>query len=334
MTASAGYAAEDFETRRREAVSIAVDRLAATRHPDGSFGTGPVYRGNVGVTAIAALALMSDGHVTRFDRHGDTVAAAVRYVVDSARPDGMLLREDAASPGPMFEHGYAVRLLAEADGTIAAGEPGRLRRVLVAGVRLIERARSPSGGWRYLPGSGDADVTVTACVLLALRAAAGADVEVDAGAVAAGETYLGRCLEADGGYRYRAEVAGPSGYARSAIATAATLAIDGPGGREREVAYLLDALRAGRAFEYDLFGHWHAAEAARVLGGTRGETLRRLVVERVLASRRAGGTWGDANVGDDYATATAVLALTAGDGVLPAIPPGPLTPGGDDLGNR
>ena len=39
-------------------------------------------------------------------------------------------------------------------------------------VRCIQNAQNREGGWRYLPGAEDADMSVTVCQVMALRAAA------------------------------------------------------------------------------------------------------------------------------------------------------------------
>src|ERR1035438_5373842 len=101
----------------------------------------------------------------------------------------------------------------------------RLRDELRAGlgraINLIITSQNREGGWRYVPNSPDADLSVTICQIMALRAARNAGIAVPASTAQRCTEYVKRCQDASGGFRYQAGFGGGPGFARTAAGVVA-----------------------------------------------------------------------------------------------------------------
>ncbi len=162
-----------FSERTDQAIDRGLSYLSGHRHRDGSFGTN-AYSGNVAVTSLGALAFMAAGHQPNRGPYGQVVTDALRYVLrqeDKMRPGGGYLHYPNGTPhGPMYGHGFGTLFLAEVSGmvqdkTLREEARGTLHRA----VKLIVDSQNDEGGWRYTPGSREADISVTICQIMALR---------------------------------------------------------------------------------------------------------------------------------------------------------------------
>src|SRR5262245_24985475 len=145
------------ETER--AIDAGLAYLRNAQHGDGSFGSGPGYQaGNVAITSLAGLAMMSGGHQPGRGAYGQVVSRALQFVMNQERPEtpGYLYNPAATPHGPMYGHGFGTLFLAEACGMVHE-EPLRrdLRDKLKRAVDLIIKCQNIEGGWRYTPGSRD-----------------------------------------------------------------------------------------------------------------------------------------------------------------------------------
>ena len=296
------------------AVERGVAWLVAAQQPDGSWGSDR-FRGSVAVTAHGLLALASTGSTALAGPQAEAVARSVDFLLNQAGPSGLIAGNEAAANGPMYGHAYAVQALAELAGETARPE---LTAALRRGCRLMEQTQNEEGGWRYQPRRGDADISVTAAMVVALEAAAAAGIEVSQTSLEQAVTYLKRLQNTDGGFRYQA-AAGPSGAARTAAALVA-LALAAP----REA----DVLSSGRAW---LRRHPAAADPADGYAAygmlahsitawqTAPETWAAWYAQTapgLLARQRADGSWPDPSCAE-YGTAAAILSLTTANGLLP-----------------
>jgi prenyltransferase beta subunit len=202
----------------RDAIDLGLSRLAAVQSPDGSFGADR-YGSHVGITAIAALAFMADGHLPGRGEYGATVQRALDFTLRSATESGLIAAD--TSHGPMYGHGYAALFLGEVYGMTA---DDRVREVLLKAIRLIVNTQNHEGGWRYHPRPFDADISVTITQIMALRSARNAGLSVPRETIERAITYVRQCQNPDdGGFRYMLSP-GSSAYPRSAagITTTAT----------------------------------------------------------------------------------------------------------------
>src|SRR5260370_42547370 len=100
-----------------------------------------------------------------------------------------------------------------------------VNKKLARAVRVIVEGQNSEGGWRYMPGSREADISVTVCQIMALRAARNAGITVPKEKVDRCVEYVKRCQDkTQGWFRYMAQGGGGGGqqaFARTAAGLAA-----------------------------------------------------------------------------------------------------------------
>ena len=147
--------------------------LKGQQNSDGSFGRGR-YGRHVGITALCALAYMSDGSLPDRGEYAPQVKKALEFVLSHSTETGLLAAD--TSHGPMYGHGFATLFLGEIYGM--GPDDKRVRDALVRAVELIIGTQNEEGGWRYNPIPYDADISVTICQIMALRSARNAGIKV------------------------------------------------------------------------------------------------------------------------------------------------------------
>lgn len=298
--------------------------LARTQTADGAW---PGRQGATsGVVAAGALALMAAGEVPDAGRGGRHAAAAVRFLLAAAQPDGLIWRTDFG-PAPMYHHGLATLALAEAWGM--APEP-RLREVLERAVAVILGSQNARGGWRYQPVPGDDDLSVTVMQLMALRAVREAGLAVPQATIDRAVAYVrschnGRSAGGDGGFAY--QPGGGSGFARSGAGLAALL-LSGAGGTEvaEAVAYLegwrplgAQAVDKPEWYHYGLYYAalgLHRASGLDEAGRLAWRRWHPAAVRDLVARQQEDGSW--PGEWPAYDTAMGALVLAIPLGLLPA----------------
>jgi hypothetical protein len=121
---------------------------------------------DVGVTALALMALLADGNTPTAGPHADAVAKAVAYLVEQQQESGEV--GPGTSLHSIYIHCAAAWALAEAYGMTR--DP-KLRPVVERSVAYTLGARNVEGAWRYGQRSGQSDTSVTAWAVASLRAA-------------------------------------------------------------------------------------------------------------------------------------------------------------------
>jgi hypothetical protein len=329
-----------------DAVGRGLALLARTQAPDGSFADGQGRAGNVGVTALAGLALMAGGHQPGRGAFGRTVSRAVDYCLAQAtgnrdKPGYLANVSSSLANSPMYQHGFGTLFLAEVLGMFPdPARQARARDTLEKAVRIIVEAQNRDkrnqpnfyGGWRYETRPGDADVSVSVAMMMALRAARNAGLYVDKSVIDAGVEYITGCQDADGGFVYKRGQRNGSGFARSAAAVVGLYSAgiyDGPV-VERGLNYLMQYCpgRRGagaRDLQYYYYGHYYAALAMWTAGGPFwAEWFPAVRDELILRSRTgAGGMWPEeprgGSGGNAFATACACLVLQLPNNYLPIL---------------
>jgi hypothetical protein len=302
--------------------------LAGAQARDGSFGEGTA-QGNVAITALAGLAVLAGGHHPGRSRLGVIVEKATRYVLDQQQESGFVHNPRASLGGPMYSHGFATLFLADAHGTIRERDlAARLRPALRRAVALLVEVQNREGGWRYEPQAADqADLSVTACQVMALQAAANAGVAVPKPTIDRTSDFILRCQALpDGGFRYTPPPQpGAISYPLTAAGLTAMHCCGIGAGKPVEAARrYLDGFRPSQQPvvhpDYFLYGHYYAALAMR-LGPRESwiawyKEVRDLLCEKSpnaaasYPNRRQGdGSWSDRKFGSHYATALALLIL-------------------------
>lgn len=297
----------------------AVDRglsyLATVQAGDGSFGASR-YGRHVGITALACLAFMADGHLPERGAYGPNIQSGLEFILRSAHETGLIAAD--TSHGPMYGHGFAALFLAEVYGQ---AHDRRCREVLVKAVRLIINTQNPEGGWRYHPIPIEADISVTICQVMALRAARNAGISVPKETIEKAIAYVRRCqTPTDGGFRYMVN-SGGSAFPRTA-AGVASLYYAGVYQDEainKGLDYLVrQQTRAmgNRSVGHYYYGHYYAVQAMHLAGGQYWAQWFPAIRAELLARQEAAGNWSSPH-GGAYATAMSLLVLQLPKRLLP-----------------
>jgi hypothetical protein len=101
---------------------------------------------DLGLVSLGALAFMAAGHAPGRGEYGATIQRALDYVMDNAKPSGLLNIAD--SQRDMYNHGLATFVLGQAHGMTTNRDP-RLNKVLDRALRLVASTQCEDGGWDY-----------------------------------------------------------------------------------------------------------------------------------------------------------------------------------------
>lgn len=298
--------------------------LAAQQQADGSW---PNRNSEVGITAIAALALLSGGSTLDQGTYQENLRRACDYLLARTGPDGFIHapERDASQPyhHTMNHHGMATWCLAE----LAAGSRDpRITSSLERAVRLTIECQGRSGGWRYLPRPSDGDLPSTANQLRALACAQRVGITVPGETFVAAVAYLNRCA-GDTAFAYtEGQSHNPRDAAAWNAAACSALRCVGHGGqRFANGLAQLQQVAWDKPFESRRFFTMFHTALALVHGQGLGQKERELwnswfgIVTRILILEQGeDGRWqGDSDIdvigGEQgaYATATAIMILTA-----------------------
>jgi len=307
---TAPIAAAD-QTAVQKAVEKGLAYIHASQNKDGSWGSGS-YSRDAGISALALMALMSQGNVPGSGKYGDDVRKGISFIVKNVN-----LNSGFIGSGPnarMYGHGFATLCLAEAYGMIQNEELGdRLKKA----VRLIIRAQKPDGGWRYDPlPMGQSDLSVTVCQVMALRAARNAGVKVPKNVIDQAIQYVKKSANQDGSFRYMLTEGSGKSYA---LTGAGLTTLFGAGEYDTpEIKAGLNYLKqAGPGdFSHYFYGHYYAAQAMYQAGGEYWNDWFTKVSSELLRKQQADGSW-TGEIGEVYCTAMACIVLQVNNCYLP-----------------
>jgi hypothetical protein len=182
-----------------ETIKLGLHWLADHQAPDGSWDVDEYFINNVrggsdctegagiasqdvGITGLALLAFLGDGHTTRRGDYRKVVQRGIKWLSEQQDPDTGLIG-DAVGHGYVYDH--AIASLAMAENYYDSKNPIQRGQVQKA-LNFIGRARHPYGGWRYeVPSDGDSDTSITGWMIFALKAGEDAKLKVDR------EAYIG-----------------------------------------------------------------------------------------------------------------------------------------------
>ena len=293
--------------------------LTGQQNSDGSVGDRGRgrYGKHVGITALCALAFMSDGHVPGRGDHGEQVRLALDFVLAHSTETGLLAAD--TSHGPMYGHGFATLFLGEIYGMNPQDK--RVRDALVRAVDLILGTQNDDGGWRYNPVPYDADISVTICQIMALRSARNAGIKVPKQTIDRAVNYVQRCQNADGGFKYMLQ-AGGSAWPRTAggVASLFYAGVYDDDSIKRGLDYLTRSAlpgqrAAGQAHYY--YGHYYAVQAMYLAGGEEWDRWWPAIRDELLSKQASNGGWLDHHAGGAYATAMSLIILQMPKRYLP-----------------
>ncbi|MBI3726663.1 prenyltransferase [bacterium] len=324
--------AAEIDGATRAAITRGLDYLARHQEPDGSWIDGIGRKVNntylahpgkhVGVTALAGISFLAQGSTPSRGQYGKQVQGALDFILKSVSREGFITNDSSR----MYEHAFATLFLAEVAGMAPSSE---IHDALRAAVSCIVAAQNDQGGWRYLPGAKDSDISITVCQVQALRAARNVGIHVPKDAISNAIKYVKHSYIGDkvsyphykGGFWYQAYENRPFRPSRTsfALTAAGVTALYGAGEYDCEeirggLKYLFHRQNRPAAndmhhtFDY-WYGHYYAIQAF-FQAGEPFWTEWYLSVRDELVEGQAehGDHWQDL-VGPSYATAMATLIL-------------------------
>jgi squalene cyclase len=312
--------------------------LARTQHPDGYWidaigrKVNEEYQGSigphVGVTALACMAFLANGSLPGRGPYGDNVRRGVDWLMDKVNPDDGFIRHGESR---MYEHAFATLLFAEVYGE--TGDP-KLRKKLELAIDCIVQAQNAQGGWRYLPGAKDSDMSIVVTCVMALRAARNVGVYVPKETIRGAIEYVKRSFipasvnpSLKGGFWYQI-FDQPFRLSRTsfALTAAGVTALYGAGEYDapevREGLRFLSnprrrpsPIRMRTSFDY-FYAHYYAIQAFYQAGGSLWAEWYPEIRDEIVSGQEPGGYWEDL-VGKNYATAMATIILQIPHRYLP-----------------
>lgn len=316
---------QEEKNRLNNIVEKGLDYLARTQNPNGAwtcrvgYKLNETYQGdeydNVGVTAIAGLALLAQGSVPGRGKYGANIEKALQFVLSCVREtDGYITKYGTR----MYEHGFATLFLAEVYGMSRREDiKGKLRK----STQLIINSQNSDGGWRYQPSPIDADISVTVTILQSLRAAHNVGIAVPKEVIDKAVKYVKRSQRPDGAFNYQlTEPHYPSRVSFPLAAAGVTSLISAGEYNtpevQRGILYILNNMPTIYGDYHYYYGHYYAVQSLFQSGGKNWEQYSRRVQNEIIAQQQPDGSWRD-DVGPPYATAMAAIILQIPNDYLP-----------------
>ena len=308
------------DERTQKVIESSLKYLASKQQPNGAWDVGDGNHG-AAITAYVLVAFMTTGNLPDEGPYGANVRRGLNYLLDCVRPDGYIAQSNGASN--MYGHGIATIALAEMYGTTMDES---IRPKLERAIKLIQKAQSAQGGWRYDPRPTDSDVSVTVLQVVALRAAKNSGLDVPQDVIDRAVAFIRKCRVGDtGGFSYQLSGGnrpGEPGWARTGAAVY-SLQVCGQYDDPLVAAgekYLFD--KFDRDVEKFTYGINYATPASYMIGGDTWRRWYTLVREKLLSRVRLQGDktyWDLSNTpgGLSYETAVNVTALAMPYGYLP-----------------
>jgi hypothetical protein len=330
-----------------EAVERSLKWLASVQSPDGrwdasEFGAGQVQideeginrnfagrEADAGVTALAVLAFLGKLHTVDQGTYSPHVNRALRWLIGQqtskrwgegfGATDGFL-GGNASDFEAMYCHAMATFALAEAYAMSRDNVDAQwLRPPLERAVSFIFDVQNPDGGWRYVKGQREGDMSIFGWQLMALKSAEAAGIALDESKAAQMRKFLSdRKLGTNGGlagYRLNeqptATMTAEALYCRQMLGLA-----DNPAASQEAVQYLLSNLpqRTNMNLYYWYYGTLAMYQHGGVEWTQWNQTVRDLLLSEQRRSGALAGSWDPRGQwggygGRIYATAIATLSL-------------------------
>ena len=329
--------------------------LAAEQAPDGSIPT--LNHAQPGVTALAVLAFLQQGHVPGQGPYGKTLDRAIRFILSTQQPNGIFAKVAPAGAirrTPMqhefgvaltYNHGIASLAISENYGMLGGvdqqiREP--LQKALDAclAIQRFKKSRAVDrGGWRYYHPYNErqSDLSIVGWHLKFLRSAKNVGFDVPESSIEAAVGFVLRCFNHDFS-TFEYEIGDRDTRSR-AMAGVGILSLAHSSKHNRQEALLAANWILNQDFQaYNrqiVYGHpsvyqhdryhysaFYCTQAMYQMGGRHWEQFYPQIATVLMANQNRNGSWDvesahDASFGHGYTTSLAVLALGAPNQLLP-----------------
>jgi hypothetical protein len=262
--------------------------LVKQQHADGH------WQGNAGehataLTALAGLALLSEGSTLREGKYRGNLARAADWLLDNAQPNGLLATRKEGRGRYIHGHGYAMLFLASAAGDLEGRPRARVLLALERAARFARSAQTRRGGWGYVAakdGAGFDEESPTAAVVHGLRAARRAGVRLPPGVLEEGQKYLEMATAPSGELRYP-----PPAGSRPGLKAAVLAAVCAPGDYGAPAARAWLAACRERVPPTDEYAQFYLAQVAYGLGDGGWSAYRKTVFPELCRTQARDGSW-------------------------------------------
>jgi hypothetical protein len=157
---------------------------------------------DLGVTGLALLAFLGDGHTDTDGQYADNVRRGLHFLLANQAEDGRVGGRDL---NWIYEHAIATTVFCEA---YALTRSPRARDAATRAVDFLQKARNPDLAWRY-QRNGENDTSVTAWCVMALHVADRAGLKTDPQALVGASKWVEKMTEPNWGKVGYIEQGGP-----------------------------------------------------------------------------------------------------------------------------
>ena len=307
-------------------VARGLDWVASTQSRLGHWSAND-SRYPTAMTALAGVALLSEGSTTTQGKYSKNIRLAVDYLLSRSRPNG-LIGDPARDDRYTYGHGYSMLFLSQVLGE----EEDESRRkelidVLTRAVVFTGQAQTAAGGWGYVSAKDGNDFdegSTTITQVQGLRGCRNAGIPVPKEIIDKAVQYIRKCTLPDGGVQYSSK----GGGGRPAISAAAIACLFNAGEYDSEyVPKLLDYCKPQPGATFPT--------RASATGTTPTTTMPRCGIAKGARSGKATATrssaklaseatengkyvvWNQGYIGPIYTTAINLTILQLENGALP-----------------
>jgi hypothetical protein len=267
---------------------------------------------------------MAAGHFPGRSPYGEHLRRGILFLARTAKEKQGYLGVDG---GRMYGHGICTLAMTEAYGMMLEEKDNQaIRDALDPALALILKAQARNGGamggWRYDPTSQDADLSVTAWQILALRSAQNCRLQVPDESIRNALDYLRRSYHPGSpGFAYTpGGGASPAMRAAGVVSMLALGATKDPADQEKTTKsgeFLLTVNPAGGSHFY--YQSYYFATAANMMGDEHRNAMLPKMEAVLMKMQRPNGEFekGSGYAGGVYATSFAVICLAVRYQYLP-----------------
>jgi len=275
------------------------------------------------MTAMAGVALLSEGSTITQGKYASNVRRAVDYLLSKSQPNG-LIGDPGQDDRYTYGHGFSMLFLSQ-----VLGEEEDIDRreelvdALTRAVVFTGRAQTDAGGWGYVSakdGQGFDEGSTTITQVQGLRGCRNAGIPVPKEIIDKAIEYIRKCTMPDGGVQYNSR----GGGGRPAITAAAIACLFNAGQYDSEYVPKLQAYCEKNLSNISNrgFGHWHYAhyyysQVRYREGGKSWEEYRDQIYARLVREASPDGSWSQGYIGPVYTTAINLTILQLAGGALP-----------------
>lgn len=159
-----------------------------------------------GLTGMALLAFLGNGHTHRFGTFKATVNKGLNWLKKQQAADGSI-GYDAGHGESIYNHAIATMAMCEA---YAVSRDFTLKRYAEQAIKYCIDAQNPGLGWKYGIKSGRNDTSVTGWMVLAMKAGKTAGIEVSEAAFDGARNWFIRATDSNGDVGYETPGGGSS----------------------------------------------------------------------------------------------------------------------------